>query len=463
MLRVFTIATGLGVSGVLWGQQTAPAQQPTPVQQAAVAQQAAAAGRYAFCANDDERLQALIGEALDRNPGVQQMLARYRAARQRLPQVSALPDPMLATINYIRTPETRVGSQTNGVTLSQVFPWFGTLSLREQVAAKEAAIAREQYESTKDDVIQRLKTAYYSLAFIDLAIEINQEERQLLEHYEKLAQARYQQGVGLQQAVVKLQAEITRIENRLEALRARRVDAEAVINTLRNEPPAAPIAKVSLPPVPQAPIEYDRLYEIGRRNRPEVLATLLGIERDEKRIELAQKDYWPTFTAGGSFVNVDARPLMAGAPPIPQNGKNIFSANVALTLPVHRAKYDAAVAEATELKIASQHNYRSTVNSIEAAIRETGFRIETLRDQIRLFNSTLIPQAQQALQSSESAYSTGQISVLDLLDSERVLLDVRLGLAQYIGEYMKSLADMERAIGAPFPCDTPAPPAEVNP
>ena len=45
--------------------------------------------------------------------------------------------------------------------------------------------------------------------------------------------------------------------------------------------------------------------------------------------------------------------------------------------------------------------------------------------------------------------------MLDLLDSERFLLNMRLGLAQYISDYMKSLAEMERAIGAPFPEVTP--------
>ncbi len=445
MAFVFILATALGVSGVLQEQQATPA------------------GTNAFCSNSDTRLEALLDEALLRNPGVAQSLAQYRAARQRLPQVSALPDPMLAFINYVRTPETRVGSQTNAITFSQQFPWFGTLSLREQVAAKEAAIAREQYEGARDDVIRQLKTAYYSLAYIDLALDINEQERLLLEHYEKLAQARYQQGVGLQQAVVKLQAEITRVQNRLDALRSRRVDAEAVVNSLRNAPPSETVPKVSLPPVPPAPVEYNRLYELGRKNRPEVLAALLGIERDEKRIELAGKSRRPSFVIGGSFVNVDARPLMAGAAPIPQNGKNVYSINVGVTLPVHRSRYDAEVAEATEMKAASTHGYQNTVNAIEASVREIGFRIETLRDQIRLFNTTLIPQAQQALKSSETAYSTGEVSVLDLLDGERVLLEVRLGLAQYIADYMKSLADMERAIGAPYPCTAGPPAREVTP
>jgi outer membrane protein TolC len=140
-----------------------------------------------------------------------------------------------------------------------------------------------------------------------------------------------------------------------------------------------------------------------------------------------------------------------GAAPIDNNGMNVWSVNLGINLPVHRKKYDAQVAEATEAKVASTYGYKDIVNSVEASIREVGFRITTLGEQMRLFNSTLIPQAEQSLRSAEAAYSTGSLGVLDLLDSERVLLEVRLGLAQYASDYMKSLADMERAVGAPFP------------
>ena len=63
----------------------------------------------------------------------------------------------------------------------------------------------------------------------------------------------------------------------------------------------------------------------------------------------------------------------------------------------------------------------------------------------------LIPQAEQALRSTESAYETGQVGALDLLDSERFLLQSRLLRARYHADYLKSLAQLERAIGTKFP------------
>ena len=399
----------------------------------------------------DAQLEGYIGEALDRNPGIRQSFARYQSALQRLPQVSSLPDPILNLTQYIRSPETRVGPQTTMLSLSQKLPWFGKLSDREKIAAKEAAVYRFLHEAQKADVIQKVKLAYYSLAYIDRALGITEVDMSVLEHYETLARARYEQGIGLQQAAVKLQAEITRDQNRLEELKKQRVDLEAALNSLRDYPADTPVGKVLLDKKPEVPIVLDDLYRVGRDNRPELLADLLQIEKNEKRIQLAKKDYWPDITIGGGFTNVTGRTDAAGLMnPPDQNGKNIYSFSAGINIPIHRRKYDAAVAEATEDKIASQEGYRNAMNAMEASIRSTGFRIETLERQISLFENTLLPQAEQALRSTEAAYSTGEVGVLELLDSERVLLNVRLSLAQFNSDYMKSLAEMERAIGAPL-------------
>ncbi len=394
-----------------------------------------------YSTNADPQLAVYLEQALDRNPTVRQSFARYRAALQRLPQVSALPDPMLAFKQA-----NDWGPRATGLTFSQRFPWFGKLSDKEMIAAKEAAALREQHEAQKDEVIRQLKFAYYDLAYIDRAIRIAEEDQALLEHYETLAQARYAQGVGLQQAVIRLQAEITRVRNRLEHLRSQRVSAEASLNTLLDLPARSPVGGIVLETRPGVEIHFDALTEIGRNHRPEVQAALLQIEKDEGRIHLARKNYWPDFTLGASFINVSGRP----GPPA-QNGRNIYSFTAGVNIPIRRRKYDAAVIEATEDRIGSREGYRSVLNSVEAAVRAVGFRIQTLEEQITLFERTLLPQAEQALRSTETAYSTGTLGVLELLDSERVLLEVRLGLEQLRSEYMKSLAEMERAIGAPFP------------
>jgi len=410
----------------------------------------------AYSANGDPKLAALIEESLERNPQVRAAFAEYQAARQRVPQVTALPDPMLAVTQHARTPETRVGPQTTVLSISQKFPWFGKLSDQGKIAAKKAAVQDEHYQALRAEVVRRVKLAYYDLGYIDQALGVTEQDKQLLGHYETLAQARYSQGVGLQQAVVKLQAEITRVLNRQQELMRQRVDAEAALNVLCDQPARTGIPGVKLVDRPDVEVDGDQLLTIGRNDRPEVKAALLQIESNEKSVQLAQRQYRPNFMVGAAWGNVLGRRDEPGRTNPPAgNGKDVYSVTVGVTIPIFRSKYDAGVQEASERFSAAKEAYRGVVNNVELAIRSIGFRLTTIDEQIALFERALLPQAEQALRSTEDAYSTGTIGVLDLLDSERVLLEVRLGLARLETDYMKALAEMERAIGSAFPQERP--------
>jgi outer membrane protein TolC len=397
-------------------------------------------------------LRQYVGQALERNPSIQEVLARYRAALQRVPQVTALPDPVFGFSQAIRSVETRVGPQHNGFVLSQAFPWFGKLDLRGKVAVEEAASWYQLYRARQREVISQLKRAFYELGYIDTAIQINEEERSLLEHYEGLAQTRYATGQGLQQAVIKIQAEITRVMDRLEILERQRVTLSANINTLMNRPPHDPVPGVERLSLPRVQLSLEELYALGEKNRQELKAAQALIERSERSIDLAKKNYWPDFVVSAGLVNVGDRGDPAGiAEPPLDNGKNAFSLSVGINIPIWRDKYDAGVQEAAETLVAQRSSYANVLNEMEFSIRDQVIRLETLLEQVDLYENALIPQAEESLRSTEAAYETGQLGVLDLLDSERVLLNVRLVNARYYSDFLLALANLERAVGVKFP------------
>ena len=412
----------------------------------------AAAQTPNYATNGDPTLAALINEALRGNPRVRGAFHEYQAAQSRVPQAASLPNPTLSFTQHVRGPETRVGPQSSSVSLSQALPWFGMLSDRREIAAAESAIRSESYEEQRDEVVRQVKLAYYDLAYLDRALRITEEEEQLLIHYEALAQARYSQGFGQQQGVVKLQAEVTRVLNRRQVLLGQRTDFEAALNVLANRPVDTPIAPVEIGERPAADVDGELLHAAGLDERSEVRSARLRIESDGHAVRLAQRRYQPDFTVGVAWGNVLGRHDDPGrANPPPDNGRDTYSLTFGASIPVFRSSYEAGVQEATARLSAAEEAYRDAVNRVAFAVRSTGFRITTIEGQLALFERALLPQAEQALRTTEEAYSGGVTGVLELLDSEEVLLDVRLGLARLQADYMKALADMERAIGSAFP------------
>ena len=401
---------------------------------------------------DDARLEALIAEALERNPEVHAAAWNETAVRERIPTAGALPDPTLQLTGFAQSPQTRVGPQTSGLAINQRLPWFGKRADRAEATAVRADIQRELAAARRADVVRQVKVAYYELAYLDRAIAITGEEGELLEHYETLARARYSQGVGLQQAVVKLQAEITRVLNRRQELARQRIGVESRLNALRDRPAHLGIPDVNLDARPRVVVDHDRILAIGQANAPEVKATALALDHDEIGIRLAHRRYWPDVVLGATWGRVRARDDDPGrSNPPPDNGKDTLGLTLGVNIPLNRDIYDAGVREAVARRTAAQANHRHALNGVDQAVRSTGFALTTIEAQMALYENALVPQAEQALRATEEAYATGTTGVLDLLDSEEVLLDVQLGLARLEANYMQALADMERAIGSPFP------------
>ncbi|MDE2975155.1 MAG: TolC family protein [Gemmatimonadota bacterium] len=405
-----------------------------------------------YATNGDQVLAALVGEALQGNPRVRAALLESRAAESRVPQAASLPDPALSFTQHVVGPQTRVGPRLSNVSVTQSLPWFGTLADRRAIAASSSAIRGESYRERRAEVVRRVKLAYYDLAYLDEALRITGEEEQLLLHYEALARARYSQGFGQQQEVVKLQAEVTRVLNRRHELLRQRDEFEAALNVLANRPVDARVPRVTIGERPAVSLDDERLREAGLGERPEVRAARLRIERGEHGVSLARRRYRPGLTVGVAWGNVLGRRDDPGREnPPPDNGRDTWSITLGASVPVFRGSYDAGVREAAARLSAAEEAYRDAVDGVALAVRSTGFRLATIEGQLALFERALLPQAEQALRATEEAYSGGVTGVLELLDSEEVLLDVRLGLARLRADYMKALAEMERAVGSAFP------------
>ena len=84
------------------------------------------------------------------------------------------------------------------------------------------------------------------------------------------------------------------------------------------------------------------------------------------------------------------------------------------------------------------------------ARRHAAARLPLLYRQWKLFADVLLAQAEEALSSSEAAYTTGKLNALDLLDAEHVLFEVRTATARTRADHAITLAELEGAIAQPI-------------
>jgi len=396
-------------------------------------------------------LRALLQEALERNPGLAAVRATARAAAEVPAQAGSLPDPILGATGYVGPPETRVGPQRAMATLSQHFPWFGKLGLRAEAAERRAEALDARWQAQRLALVTQVRRLAYELGFLDAYAGVVREDQRTLEHYEQLARARYASGTGLEQGVIKIQAEITKDETRLLEVGNRRAALVAALNALRDRPQETPLPPLPTPGYGSTSPDPEGLRERAMALRPELAEADAEVARAESLIELARREYKPDFSLGVSYGFVGPRTDPAGlmAPP-PDEGDDVFAVSLSLNLPVRRGRLAAGVREAAEARTAAAERRRSAVVAIDADLGELVERVRLTWDQLDLLERVLVVQAEQSLRSAEAGYSAGTLNSLDLLDAERVLLEVRTATARARADYAIAIARLEGAVGRPL-------------
>ena len=90
---------------------------------------------------------------------------------------------------------------------------------------------------------------------------------------------------------------------------------------------------------------------------------------------------------------------------------------------------------------------KDAANRVAAEVRSALARADATWRQWELAGGALVPQAEQALNSSLKAYQTGKGEFMPLLDAYRAALGARLERDMAAAKVMQGRADLERAVG----------------
>ena len=387
-------------------------------------------------------LEAVLKEAIKNNPRIRAAREKWEAAKEKIPQARSLPDPMFGYTYFGEEIETRNGPQEKAYHLSQKVPSFGKLRLRGEMAAKQSKVSEQRYYATEREIIVQAMKTYYELYWVHKSIEITQEIKDLLERLEKIAEIRYATGKGPQQNVLRAQVEISKLMDKLLTLEQMKTTVAAKLNTLINRSPETSLGKPEDFELSRLPYQLDELYRLGEKNRQEVRAANFATEKAETAYKLAKREYLPDFTASLKYVEIGPGTSMS-----PDSGQDAWMATMAINLPIWGGRLKAGVNEAKANLESSNDSLQNTKNITSFQIKDAYFRLVTTKDLVELYRYALIPQAEQSLKATEAGYETGKATFLDLLDSERALLGIKIGYYRVAADYQKNLADLERAVG----------------
>jgi outer membrane protein TolC len=390
-------------------------------------------------------LSAITAAVLANNPELKEARARWEAMRQRVPQAAAWDDLKVGgSTRLTRFVDVAANSFTDQiVSVEQMIPISGRNRSRERIAAAGALATLEALHRKQLDAVAKARTAYFRLARDYALLELNRENESSLTQTVEISRARLQVGNEGQADVLVAENEVNRLEEARHDLLRSVSEDETQLNVLMNRDAFAPLGKpASMPqPGPEHP-SVEQFRATLLRTRPEVRSAEAQVTAALAKLELAKREWIPD-----PAISIEAQRYNGAA-----QGVSEVAAGVSFNVPwLNAKKYRAGEREAQSGVEAAQRALEGTRSTALGLLRDQLQKIGTARHHIELFQTRLIPNARQTVQTNRTNYENGKTGFLELILSERNQLELEAMLQQHLADYQVAVAELDALIGLPLP------------
>ena len=366
--------------------------------------------------------------AAENNPGLQAVYNEYEAALQNVPQVSTLSDPIFSFGYFISPVETRVGPQQAKLSLTQMFPWFGTLKAQGNVAALMAEVKFQSFIDARNTLHFRVASAYYPLFELSDWIRIEQENISILESYKNIATKKFENGTGAMVDVLRVDIMLKEAQTNLSILRDKENPLLTTFNKLLNRPENEMVHINNS-------LNAEVLSEDFRKDslitaNPKFRALDLKFHASKAAELAAQKQGRPKLGVGIDYVIVGERTDISLA----DNGKDILMPMVSVSIPLFRGKYKASVKEAQLMQQSYLNQQQEITNTLISEYEMVWFQVQQQLQLLALYEQQ-IETSQQSLNLLFTSYGNSGKEFEEVLRMQQQLLKYQKMRATALTQY----------------------------
>ena len=385
-------------------------------------------------------LDDVVARVLARNLSVEAAKHRLEAARAERIAARLRPNPSLT----VGADQVKVSGPTPtgelyevSTTVSQAIELGDKRDRRREVADLIVAVAEAQVADVLQHRLVEAKRAFYEAV---LARDALARARVIRESYDQLVastQTRLDAGDVSEGELIKARLERARAD--VAVAQASLGLRQAIIRLLDllGETDFAPerhiVGDLILPP---SPPDLAELRAIAGRERPSVVAAERSADLAARRVVLERSNATP-----------DVSPFL-GYRRVGENNTVLFGITIPLPL---SDRNQAGIARAVADEKVAQTEAAQHLQRILAEVESAWAAWQTAQGRVAAVESGLLPQAAESLEIARAAYRDGAIGLLEYLEAQRTLADVRHEHARSLFEAQASRLMLELAVGRELP------------
>ncbi|MDW7692146.1 TolC family protein [Flammeovirgaceae bacterium SG7u.111] len=383
-----------------------------------------------------QTLEAYLDSAAMNNPGLKAKYKTFEASMEKVAQVGGLPDPNLSFGYFVSPVETRVGPQRSKFSLTQMFPWFGTLRAQEEAASLIAEAKYQEFLEARNKLFYQVAAFYYPLFELNRLMVLEEENLRVLSSYKDIATVKFQNGKVEMVDVLRTDIMLKEARTNLSILKQKKKPLETRFKALVHLEDTEPITVQDSLSVKNLLLGYRRDSLLA--DNPLINELELKMKASEASEQVAIKQALPKFGVGLDYVVVGQRTDID----LPDNGKDVFMPMVTLNLPIYGGKNRAAKREAQLMQESFALQKEDMSDRLSSSYDMVWFEIQKQADFITLYTQQ-IQTSNQMLNLLFSAYSNSGKDFEEVLRMQQQLLKYQKMRATALAEYHIALAELD--------------------
>ncbi len=378
-------------------------------------------------------LASLLQIAYERSPQLKSTQYRVRAAKARITTAATPQDPVIGVNTLERGNKTRYG------TIQQKIRFPVKYYVQAKANSSDANSQEAYYEKDRWSLKRTVTQLYYSIYSAQRILELTHANMEAVKEFARVAERKYAAGRAVRADSRKAHFEITRLE--LDLIRQEQEEKalqdklRAVLNDLRFPSLRFDNKELPIPKINKLPSQKDdELRSTVTSSSPNVLMDYHRLQSAEWRSALAKWEFAPD-------IQFQYQKRLSGAPV----DSRIYS--IGITVPLFFWGKSSSASAANAEKIASEFHYENTKQNTIAEVKNLRGKVEVAAKTLKIYRTSLIPQAEGAYNSSRAAYRANKSSFINLLDSERSLYQVRTDYYRSLQNFVANISTLEEKLG----------------
>lgn len=378
-------------------------------------------------------LTTLMTLAAQRSPAVAQSQLEIDATRARFTQASQRPNPRLELAAKRDASVQSGGEYSTALGVSQTLPMGGRIQRQQEVARIDIALSELSLLDVKRVLNGTVAQHFYALQTERVQLASRTDFIATQQAFLAALKQRVPLGEVSALDVATLQLDLDKLEQERYQLESQQLATRQALNIVLNRPADAPLNVAQENPQAERLPVLPSLLKHAELTRTDVRKALLSVDRAQAAVALAQAQRWEDWNAGIGLEQ--SRQVIEGAPS--QSPSRAISVSLSIPLPLTNKNQGAvaqANAELQQAKLAEAAVKLQLQNEVTALYSQA----VALFNQLQQVESTLLPAAQKNLSMAKQAYQQGQLSLLEVVQAQRQLVEIS-------GGHLSALAEFQQA------------------